>query len=698
MKKLSTQPHVPQTYFPTVERDISWLYFNYRILLEAKRDDVPLLERFNFLGIYSNNLDEYFRVRVASQQHNALYNKHASPEEKEKARNLLKKIYDIVATYSEEFESTFEMLIAELAQQNIFLINEKQLTPEQQHEVLSFYIDKLSGSTNPIFFKRLRFSSEEMDEALYLTVDLKKETTTGEIEKRDIALVRVPSDKFGRFLRLRDRNGKVYFMFLDDVIRYCMPYIFIGLDYNRYEAYSFKFTKNAEMDIDKDIQSGMMQKVSRGLKTRQHGELLRLVMDKKTPNSIERLLTEFAEIDQYDAKIFGGRYHNSKDLMSLPNFNRPELMNLPQPPLQGSKLCFSESIIERIFQKDIGLHFPYRSFDQFLRLLREAAIRDDVTELKVTLYRVAKQSNVIEALKAAAANGKKVTAVVELMARFDEPANLIWSREMEAGGIHVIFGPEHLKVHSKLVYIETTKGNIACIGTGNMHEGTAKLYTDYMLMTANDEIVREVEKVFEFIERPFISFRFTQLLVSPKNMRSKIIRLINQEIRNAKAGKNAYIKVKINHIIDEQIIARLYAAGRAGVDVQLLVRGNCSLVPQVEGVSPNISQHAIIDRYLEHSRILIFGNNGNPLFFIGSADWMERNLDRRVEVMTPIWDNDIQKELETIVDLGLKDVSQAHYVNYNHGKPIRQGQKKPWLRSQQQLYQLYLKSDNSEAL
>lgn len=678
--------------FPYVERDISWLYFNHRILLEAKRSDVPLIERFNFLGIYSNNLDEFFRVRVASQQQAALYKKSVSPTERAKAKETLKAIFKLVEQYALEFEEVYKELVAELAKENIFLINEKKLTKEQQQEVLSFYIDKLSGSTNPIFFKRMKFSSEEMDEALYLTVDLKK-VKEGVVQKEEIALIQVPSDKFGRFFRLKDRDGKVFFMYLDDVIRYCMPYIFLGLDFNSFKAYSFKFTKNSEMDIDRDIRYGLMQKVSRGLKTREHGEMLRLVFDRKMPKHIEEELTRFAEIDKYDAKISGGRYHNSKDLMGLPDFQRPDLKNRPQPPIQGRRLDFSESVIERVLNRDIGLHFPYRSFDRFLRLLREAAISNEVEAIKVTIYRLAKNSNVIEALKAAAANGKRVTAIIELMARFDEPANLEWSREMEAAGIRVIFGPESLKVHSKMVHIATKNGDIACIGTGNMHEGTAKLYTDYMMMTARKEIVSEVAKVFDFIERPYVSYRFSQLLVSPKNMRSKILSLINNEIKNAKKGIESFIKVKINHIIDETIIARLYAAGRAGVKVQLLVRGNCALVPNVKGISPNIEQHGIIDRYLEHSRILIFGNGGNPKFYIGSADWMERNLDRRIEVMAPVYDEAIQAELMTIVDLGLADVSQAHYVNYNGQRPLRETHKKPWLRSQEELYNYYLSQE-----
>lgn len=674
--------------FPYIERDESWLYFNHRILLEAQRNDVPLLERFNYLGIYSNNLDEYFRVRVASLQHLGIYKKQVSKAERSKARKVLRKIYEILDNYVVEFEDTFHSLVQELDNENVHIVNEHNLLPEQEEEVRDFYFNKLNGSTNPLFLDRLQFSAEKMDEALYLAVDLRQQEEK-KLIKSDIALVRVPTEKYGRFIRLKDREGHIYVMFLDDIIRYCMPYIFLGLHYNSYEAYSFKFTKNAEMDMEDDIHSSVLQKVTHGVKSRQHGEMLRLVLDKEMPKRLVQRLIDFADIDKYDAKMMGGRYHNSKDLMHFPDVQRPQYRFAPHTPLPGSSLSMTESIIEVALKQDIGLHFPYCSFDRFLRLLREAAISDEVDEIKVTLYRVAKQSNLVEALMAAAANGKRVTAVIELMARFDEEHNISLSQKLEAAGIRVLFGPEKLKVHAKLVYISTKKGNIACVGTGNMHEGTAKLYTDYMMMTAREEIVKEVDKVFQFIEFPYMTSRFKELLVSPNYMRSGILSLINKEIKNAEAGLPAYIKVKINHITDKRIISRLYAAGRAGVDVQLLVRGNCSLVPQVEGVSPNITQHAIIDRYLEHSRIFIFANGGNPKYFIGSADWMERNLDRRIEVLAPVYDKRLQEELLRIVEWGMEDVAQAHYVNYEERRPLREVLPLPWFRSQDALYQYY---------
>ncbi len=679
--------------FPYVERDVSWMYFNHRILLEAQREDVPLLERLGFLGIYSNNLDEFFRVRIASLRRTTEGKRDSDRKKEETARKTLKEIYKLADQYAKEFDACFENLMSELHKEHIHVINEKDLEPKQKQQVLSFYLHKLNASTNPIFLRKMEFSLEQMDEALYLAVDLREVSEDGDEIKKDTALIRVPVEKFGRFIQLSEGDGETYLMFLDDVIRCNLRYIFVGLPYNRFDAYAFKFTKDAEMDVEGGLQDSMMEKVSSGIKSRRKGEMLRMVYDREMPARIKRQLFKKAELDHNDMRMAGGRYHNSKDLMSFPDCGRKDLKFVPQPPLMGSNIDFSDSMIDSVRRKDRGLHFPYHSFDRFLRLLREAAISDSVKEIKVTLYRVAKNSNVVEALMAAAANGKKVTAVVELLARFDEASNISWSKEMVDAGVHVIFGPEKLKIHSKLVYIKTRYGDIACVGTGNMHEGTAKVYTDYMLITHRRPIVSEVAKVFDFIERPFINTHFRELIVSPNDMRRRFLALINKEIRNKLTGKEAYIKVKINHITDERIIARLYAAARAGVRIDLLVRGNCGVVPGIKGVSEGIALHGIIDRYLEHSRIFIFGNGGNPLYFIGSADWMERNLDRRIEVITPVYDEDIKADLERIVTLGMKDVSQAHYVNSNDRVPLRTTHEKPWFRSQTALYKHYLEEE-----
>lgn len=692
-KKYSMGKQAKNIKFPYVERDVSWMYFNRRILLEAEREDVPLLERIKFLGIYSNNLDEFFRVRVASLRREAEGKNDENRKKEEKAQKTLKEIYKLSDAGAKQYDLCFNKLMDALEAEHIHVIDENQLKPQQEQQVLSFYLNKLNASTNPLFIQKMQFSAEQMDEALYLAVDLKQLDEDGEVIKRDTALIRVPVEKFGRFVRLPDDNGETYLMFLDDVIRYNLKYIFVGLPYNSFKAYAFKFTKDAEMDVEGGLEDSMLERVTSGIKSRRKGEMLRMAFDRNMPLRIKRQLFKKAELDHNDARMAGGRYHNTKDLLGFPDCGRKDLQFTPQPPLMGSNIDFSDSMIDSVRCRDYGLHFPYHSFDRFLRLLREAAISDSVKEIKITLYRVAKHSNVVEALMAAAANGKKVTAVVELLARFDEESNISWSQEMVDAGVHVIFGPEKLKIHSKLVYITTRNGDIACISTGNMHEGTAKIYTDYMLITHRKSIVNEVAKVFDFIERPFINTYFRELIVSPNDMRKRFTALINREIRNKKRGLEAFIRIKINHITDRYLISRLYAAAQAGVRIELLVRGNCSIVPEVKGISEGIKLHGIIDRYLEHSRIFIFGNGGEPLYFIGSADWMERNLDRRIEVITPVYEEDIKADLDRIVTLGMQDVSQAYYVNYNDGIPLRSVSEKPWFRSQEALYKYYKEAE-----
>ena len=376
--------------------------------------------------------------------------------------------------------------------------------------------------------------------------------------------------------------------------------------------------------------------------------------------------------------------------MDFPDCGRTDLLYTPWHPIIGRHADFETGMLDSIRRKDQWLHFPYHSFDTFVRVLQEAAISEDVQEIKATIYRVPKHSSVVKALMAAARNGKEVTCVVELLARFNEESNISFAQKMRDAGVRVLFGPGYLKIHSKLALIKARKGNIACIGTGNMHEGNAKTYTDFMMMTARRGLVSDVERVFDFIEQPYLATHFRELMVSPNSMRSRFIRLIDTEIRNAEQGLPAYIHVKVNHIVDEEVVMHLYQASQAGVEVRLLVRGNCSLVPGIKGVSENIYVNAIIDRYLEHSRIFIFCNGGKPKHFLGSADWMSRNLDRRVEVVTPVYDPDLKRELDLVVDYGLRDVSQGHFVNEQGRRPRRFVEDKPWFRSQETLYRHYL--------
>lgn len=681
--------------FPYIDRDISWMYFNRRILLESAREDVPLMERLNFLGIYSNNLDEFFRVRVASLRRIA-ENDDLTATQRKEAEQTLRKIYKLNKEYAETFEEYFRKAMKDLAEAGIRVVNERELTERQEQQVFDFYIRQLGASTNPLSLRKMDFSADQIEESIYLAVQMKEMAEGSDKPVRQgVGIIKAPVEKFGRFIRIADdEEGRVCIMFLDDVIRFNLKYIFAGLRYNSFEAYTFKFTKDAEMDIsDEEVDVGVVQKVSKGLRRRRKGEMLRVVYDAEMPTTLRNKIFRKAGLDRNDAKVAGGRYHNSRDLMDFPKCDRKDLCNAPQPPILGDGIDFTDSMIDQVRRRDRHLHFPYHSFDRFLRLLREAAISEEVKEIKCTLYRVAKDSNVINALIAAAKNGKKVTVVVELLARFDEESNIAWSKEMIEAGVNVLFGPESLKIHSKLVHITTRHGDIACIGTGNMHEGTARIYTDVMLMTANKNVVKEVADVFKYIEKPYLDTHFKELLVSPNDMRRRFTALINREIKNKLAGKPAYIMIKVNHIVDPALIKRLYAASQAGVEIDLLVRGNCSLVPGVKGVSENIRVYGIIDRYLEHSRIFIFCNNEEPLYYIGSADWMQRNLDRRIEVIAPVYDKDIQQDLHHIVACGLQDVSQGHYVNSHDGRPRREGAPTPWYRSQTDLYAYYLQQD-----
>ena len=668
------------------------MYFNKRILLEARREDLPILERFNYLGIYSNNLDEFFRVRVASLRRMVDTSLEATEDERKKAREVLRKILRLNQEYSQLFEETFEELLHSLSEAHIHIVNERELSREQEKEVRSFFMEKINGTTNPIFINSPTFSAEHhLKESLYLAIVLWHNISEGE-ENHDIALIEVPTKDLGRFFRLKDKAGESYLMFLDDVLRSCLPYFFIGKKYARYEAYTFKFTKDAEFEIDQDLRTSVIEKVSRGVKRRKRGETVRVVYDEAIPPMVLKKLSDMAELNYRDTRVGGGRYHNMRDLMTLPDCGRKGLRFHPREPLRMDELRYTESVIAEILERDRCVHFPYQSFDHFLRLLQEAAISPAVTEIRISLYRVAQSSKVIKALMAAAQNGKRVTAVIELLARFDEQSNISWSKKMQDSGINVVFGHEKLKIHSKLVYIATTQGNIACIGSGNLHEGTAKVYTDLMLMTAHKGITSDVLKVFDFIERPFLNIHFKELLVAPNDMRQPLYNMINREIRLARSGKEASIRLKLNHIVDEKMVQKLYEACNAGVHVELCLRGNCSLIPQATGFSEGMYINSIISRYLEHSRIYIFGNDGKPRYFIGSTDWMARNLDKRIEVMTPVYDEDIQRELDFIVSAGLSDTEQGYYT-LDGEVYARRGDFPPGtelFNSQDAIYQYYL--------
>ena len=674
---------------PYLERDISWMYFNRRILQEATRSHVPLLERMAFLGIYSNNLDEFFRVRVASQSRIAECMDKLAAKEREKAKKLLKQIGKLNARYVKDYEEAVSSVTEDLKKENIYLVSNSEVTPEQLQFIQSFYKEKLNGLIVPVWFSAVKLLDYENDENIYLAVKVSK---NGNKPMADYAFLELPVNICGRFVQLPDHENKSYLMYLDDVIRCCFPLVFEGLGYDKYEAYAFKFTRDAEMEIDNDLRTGTLQKISKGVKSRKKGEPLRVIYDNNMPKDLLKRVLKKLELDSLDTVIESGRYQNHKDLMKFPDCGHSNLKYPKWPPILKKELDGPESLLKKIQEKDRFIHVPYHNFDSFIRVLQEAAVSKQVTSIKITLYRLAKESKVVKALIGAARNGKKVTVVIELLARFDEASNINWSKKMQDAGIKVIFGVEGLKVHSKITHIEMKSGpDIAYISTGNFHEGNAKMYTDCMLMTAYPKIVKDVNQVFEFIERPYTQIRFKELLVSPNEMKNKFVTLINNEIKNKKAGKPAYIKIKINHITDPIMVEKLYEASEAGVDIDLVVRGNCSLITNVPDVSTHIRIHGIIDRYLEHSRIFIFANGGEEKIYLGSADWMPRNLDHRIEVITPVYDPAIKGEMKRIVEYGLKDTLQGRIVD-GAGDNLfwsEETEEAPF-RSQEALYNYYL--------
>lgn len=704
-----------------VERDVSWMFFNHRILQEAQKDSVPLLERLSFLGIYSNNLDEFFRVRVATISR--LLNEPSLEKGiRHTLKKSLKKINKLNEEYSKEYNHAVDKVFSLLEEHGVRLVNERQLSDGQKDFLRQFYFEKLNGLVNPIWLKEVDDIATLEDNRIYLIVEASptplKEDGQDTVQpsakdggKAKYAIVKVPDRQVGRWVILPPANsannssspsldvtgeasGDVSIMYLDDVVRFCLPLIFLGMPHAEYRAYSFKFTKDAEMEIDNDQDYGTLEKIRAGINSRKLGEAVRVLYDSEMPHGIQKKILERLDIDELDTSLAGGRYQNHKDLMSFPDCGHKELKYPRWEHVMKPEFRSTGSVLDAIRDKDRFIHVPYHSFDAYIRVLQEAALKPEVKAIKTTLYRLAKDSKVVKALISAARNGKKVTAVVELLARFDEESNIKWSKRMQEAGVNVIYGVEGLKVHSKLLLIESKKGNIACIGTGNFHEGNAKVYTDYIMMTARAGIVKELAKVFDFIKHPYIHPQFRELMVSPNSMKNRLLRMIDVEIKNAKAGKEAWLKMKINHITDKDMVAKLYEASQAGVKVGIVIRGNCSLVPGVRGVSDNIRCIGIIDRYLEHSRILIFCNGGSNKYFIGSADWMPRNLNSRVEVYTSVYDPDLKKDLLRTVEFGMSDTTNGHVVDGHGGdriQPAADGQRP--FRSQEELNRVYYGGD-----
>lgn len=660
------------------------MYFNHRILQEAERTDVPALERLSFLGIYSNNLDEFFRVRMATISRIANINSKSMRSQRERARELFGRLSEIDGSYSHEYEEAVKRVTAELSAEGIDILQPQNLNEEQLHYVKCKFRRDISGFVAPLWVSKLEGFARESDDRIYLAVQLE-----GPELKTDYALIELPTATCGRFVVLPDAHGRKCVMYIDDVIRMALPMIFPGMGYTSFQAWSFKFTKDAEMEIDDDLHVGPLEKVAKAVKSRKKGATLRVIYDQEMPEPLLTTLMGKLKLDKLDTVKPSGRYHNHKDLMSFPDLGRTDLKYPKWPPIVKPELKGTDSLLQLVEERDRFVQVPYHSFDYVVRLLQEAAVSKNVKSIKITLYRLARNSKIVEALICAAKNGKKVTAVVELLARFDESSNINYAHQMQDNGVHVVFGLEGLKVHSKIIHIGMRRGHdIAVVGTGNFHEGNARVYTDYFLMTADPRIVNDVDEVFNFIRHPYAPVKFRHLMVSPNHMRNVLYNLIDDEIANKKAGKEAFIRIKINHITDETMVTKLYEASRAGVPVDILVRGNDSIVTGVDRLSDNIHARGIIDRYLEHARLFHFCAGGKHKVYLGSADWMPRNLDTRVEVAAPVFDEEIKADVIRTIDMGLADNTHSRIAD-GTGANTMYADGKPPFRSQQALYDAY---------
>ncbi len=682
-----------KTYIP---KEISWLSFNERVLQEADNKDVPLIERFKFLGIYSNNLDEYFRVRVATLRRLSLFGEKSKAILGYSPKATLKKVHEVVLNQNNRFEKIFAGLIQELAKHKIHITNEKELNNDQAEFVRNYFIKEVRTRLMPFLIEKDSELPNLTDDAIYLAICLLKKGS----QKSRYALLEIPTNVLPRFIVLPEKNEEKHVIFLDDIIRFGLKEIFFIFDFDDIFAYTIKLTKDAEFEIADDISESYIDKLSRSLQQRKHGTPVRFIYDREMPHEMLKLLTRMLKFGPDDVIIPGNRYHNFKDFINFPQLGRKKFYFEPLVPVQHKDIQSGKSILSAMKRKDIMLFFPYHPFDHFIDLLREASIDPFVTSIQITLYRLARNSSVINALMNAVRNGKNVTTVVELQARFDEEANILWGNKLMEEGVKVIYGVPGLKVHSKLCLITRTKSDIiqryAAVGTGNFNENTARIYTDHLLLTTNKKITNEVFKAFNFFNVNYRKDNYYHLVLSPFFLRNKMTLLIDNEIKNAIAGKKAYIYMKLNNISDPEIINHLYEASNAGVTIRLIIRGMFSLVTGIKSKSENINAIGIVDRFLEHTRFMIFCNGGNEECYISSADLMTRNIEHRIEVTCPIFDKSIKNEIKQIFDIQWNDNVKARKLDALLSNKFVNKGKKP-VHSQVEVYNFIKKMNEKPA-
>ncbi|MCS0178359.1 polyphosphate kinase 1 [Vibrio alginolyticus] len=674
-----------------IEKELSWLSFNERVLQEAADKTVPLIERIRFLGIFSNNLDEFYKVRFADVKRRILISQERGGSDSPK--RLLTKMQSKALQLNEQFDELYSELIREMARRRIFLVNEQQLDESQQKWIAKYFRREVMPHITPLLMKDeidvLQFLK---DEYAYIAVELRKE------EHYQYALIEIPTDHLPRFVMVPEQKGKrrKTIILLDNIIRHCLDELFKGFfDYDELSGYAMKMTRDAEYDLRNEIEYSLLEQMSEGVNQRLTAKPVRFVYERDMPPQMLEFLCNKLNISNYDNLIPGGRYHNFKDFIGFPNVGREYLENKPLPPMKCADFEGYANSFDAIKAKDILLYYPYHTFDHISELVRQASFDPKVLSIKINIYRVAKDSRLMNSLIDAVHNGKNVTVVVELQARFDEEANIEWSKVLTEAGVHVIFGAPGLKIHSKLLMISRREGEeiirYAHIGTGNFHEKTARIYTDFSLLTADQEITNEVRNVFGYIENPYRPVKFNHLMVSPRNSRTQIYRLIDNEIANAKLGKKAALTIKVNNLVDKGIVNKLYGASTSGVKINMIIRGMCSLVPGIEGISDNIRIISIVDRFLEHPRVVITHNDGDPQVYISSADWMTRNIDHRIEVAVPVRDPRLKQRIIDITNIHFTDTVKARLIDKEMSNAyVPRGNRKK-VRSQIAIYD-YLKN------
>ena len=675
---------------PLINREISWLYFNDRVLQEASDPTVPLIDRIRFLAIFSSNLDEFYRVRVATMSRLANLNEKAKEVLGYNPKKILNQIKNVVVKQERKFNNLYEnIIVKQLAEEKIFILNDKQLNVTRGAFVKNYFRERLLATLVPIMLDDGQPFPELRDRAIYFFVKL----TSG--KKSRYALIEIP-DTLSRFLVLPETNNLKFIILLDDIIRYALEDIFFIFDHDTIEAYSIQLTRDAELDLDKEVSEKFIDALSKSLQKRKKGKPMRLLYDTEMPlEMVTYLVTKMGL--HAESLIPGNRYQNFKNFINFPNVGRPELEYTPYPPLPVEGLSFGKSLMGMIAQKDYMVSTPYQSFDYIIHFLREAAIDPKVKEISISLYRVASNSRIIHALINAAKNGKKVNCLMELRARFDEQNNITYSSRLEEEGVNVLYGISGYKVHSKICMVtRTEKGkpvNYAFFSTGNFNESTARIYADHTLFTANKKLTDDLAEVFKALKQNQFAKGLKHLIVSPIDSRPAIYKLIDNEIKNAKAGKPAYMILKMNSLADEQVIAKLYQASNAGVRIKMIIRGMCCLVPGVKGFSENIEVISIVDKYLEHARVHIYCNGGSELIYLTSADFMTRNIDNRVEVGFPIYDEELKKEIRDIINIQLEDNTKAREINSQHNNKYHKTHNDIPCRAQIDIYN-YLKYKN----